>query len=656
MTFAAPHFAWLLFLLPVIALLKIFADSRSQKALNAFVSSDRLRKQLAGGASVEWAGIHFGLQLMALGFFIIAMTRPQLGILEKEVQDTGRNLFIAIDTSKSMLAEDIKPNRINRAKLAALDLLEKTAGDRVGLIAFAGRAFLQAPLTTDHDAVRESIEALDYTTIPRGGSSLSAAIELALDSLEKNRSGQGGMIIFSDGQETDDKALNAAQKAADQNLMLLTVGVGTLDGDVIPDPEQDINNNNTGYIQDKNGNIVHSKLESELLREVAQLTGGEYTELNTQAITQTLIDRLLVRLRAYENSSQQQVQRVERYQWPLLAGILCIMLSLMLRPSSRKRVRALPPPLPIEAQARVHVSRPISSATPAVLALFILVGYCQSASASAVDDLLRRAQKNYEEGHYKEARETYTRLLENKENRLPADELSYGIGAASMQMGEDDVAIKAFSDSLKSHNPKLQQRSLKALGQMLYDKGLKTLPKEPEKTVKSWQDSLTHLGTALQQNASDKETLENYQFVKSELEKLKKAIEELKKQQQQGKGQKPDQSQGQGKGDGEDGQQGEGSKPQENDPDRDFKQLDEMQEEGQQQVPEGQISAGDPGKDAEQQMQQGQEQAELDDQKRNDETGYTPQEARDQLRNYADEQNTFQHLMRNEPPYGGNDY
>ena len=154
MNFASPLYALLLFVLPFIALLKIWSDARAQKAVQAFASSERLRPNFLGGASIVWSGLHFGLQILGLAFIIIALTRPHVGFEDENIPQSGRNIFITIDTSKSMLADDMTPNRLTRAKLAALDLIEKLPGERIGLIAFAGRAFLQAPLTTDHDAVR----------------------------------------------------------------------------------------------------------------------------------------------------------------------------------------------------------------------------------------------------------------------------------------------------------------------------------------------------------------------------------------------------------------------------------------------------------------------------------------------------------------------
>jgi len=658
MTFAASSYAWLLFMLPAIALLKIWADNRAQRSMESFASSERIRNNLLGGASPVWSGLHFGLQLLGLAFFVIALTRPQLGIIEKEINESGRNIFIAIDTSKSMLAQDVKPDRLTRAKLAAQDLLDKLAGDRVGLIAFAGRSFLQAPLTTDHEAVTEAIQSLDHSTIPRGGSSLAAAIELAVKTADDSDAKRNGLIIFTDGQETDEATVAAAQKAKEAGLLILPVGVGTTQGDVIPDPEPDMRNN-SGYVVDADGNIVHSRLESGLLKDVARISGGEYAELASQALTRSMVSNLTAKLDAHEAQTSQETRQAERYQFPLFVGMLLMALSLFLRPSSRKRIKATPV-LPVDPKASVH-ARPHAMPLPATgktLALLCLLGICMTSSLTAAINMtpkqqLNKAREEYKNGNYKEARDVYTGLLVDEENRLPKDQLAYALGASNLKIGDEDQAIYAFSRSLRSHDASLQLKSLRALGNVLYEKGAKMVEKEPNRALKIWEDSLTHLGTALQRDAEDQKTLDNYDFVKEQMEKLKKQIEQQQQQQQGQNGQQGDQPQpGQGNGQGQprdqDGQQGDKG-------DKNGSGQDAMQEE-QQAVPEGQISAGDGGEPVDEQKQKMADAEGEDENKRNDVTGFTPQEARSQLRSYAGDQNSVQYLMRREPPQGGKDY
>jgi Ca-activated chloride channel homolog len=649
MTFAEQNYAFLLFILPLLALMKIFADSRADKALRAFASSDRLRQSLMGGVSLVRSGLHFGLQMIGLGFFIVALTRPQAGVQQRDIQQSGRNILIAIDTSKSMLATDLSPNRLTRAKLAAQDLLEKLPGDRVGLIAFAGRSFLQAPLTTDHDAVTESVQALDHTSIPRGGSSLAAAIDLALETVSKMSGKQHGMIIFSDGQVTDTVTLEAAKRAADKKLLILTVGLGTEDGEVIPDPDPQ---NQGDYVRDENGNVVRSRLDSAMLRDIAKVTGGEYVELANQALTQDLVNRLMINLDRQKEDSRQETKPIERYQWPLFAGILFLMLSLFVRPSSRKPMKTAP--LPVDPQATVHSSPSL----PQVAALALLMSFTFTNTLPAAQDkALEQAKADYDAGRYKEARDAYAKLLNDKEQQAPREELAYGLGAASLQLKDYEKSASAFSQALQAEDAGLQLRAQRSLGTTLYNQGGETLAKKPDTTIKAWTDSLSHFESALKLNPGDKELRENRDFVKERLEELKKKQEE-KKQQQQGKDKKKQKQKGQGKGEGEpeESEDGEGEpeqpQDQESQEDGEKKEHDAMQKE-QGALPEGELKAGESGKPED---KPGKPEGEGQEDPRNDKTGFTQQEARSQLRNYADDQKSVQYLMRREKPQGGKDY
>lgn len=638
MNFAASSYAYLLFALPVIALLKIWADLRAQKALEAFAASERLRSPLLGGASVFWSSLHFGLQLLALALFIIALTRPQLGYQERVEEQTGRNIIIAIDTSKSMLADDVKPNRLARAKLAAQDILEKLPGDRVGLIAFAGRAFLQAPLTTDHDAVIESIQSLDHTTIPRGGSSLGAAIDLALSTIKTVPGKEHGMIIFSDGGETDAAAIKAAQQAVDNHLLILPVGMGTNEGTQIPNPEPQ---NQNDFVRDENGRIVISRLESATLEEVARITGGEYVELASQALTQNTVNRILSNLDRQKSEVRKDSRPIERYQWPLFAGIVCLMASLFMRPSSRKRVK-ISAPLPVDPLATVHHhARPGAAA----ILMFLMFFSVLPPMKAEVNDEVKKQQEKW----LKEYQREYGK------DQIPASpsDLVYGVGAASLGKKDYETAVKAFSEALKSDDVEVQKRARRALGTALYNKGDEIHEKQPEQTIKSWTDARDHFDSALKLSGNDKELQENRDFIQKRLDELK----EQQKQKQEQKDKQKQKGKGKGEGNPEDGegeenkeQKEQEQKPREGDK---SKETDAMQkDEGA--LPEGELKAGEAGKESQQEKEG--KQAVAEDEKRNDKTGFSPQEARSQLRNYADDQKSVQFLMRREKPVGGKDY
>jgi Ca-activated chloride channel family protein len=670
MTFADPNWAWWLFALPVIALFKIAADARARQVTTIFVTSERLRTALQGGTSMIRSGVRFGLQLLGLGFFILALTRPQVGDQQREIEQTGRNILIAIDCSKSMLANDVKPDRLTRAKLAAQDLLEKLPNDRVGIIAFAGRAFLQAPLTTDHEAVIETIQALNYTTIPRGGSSLGSAIALGLHSVEKMPGRQHGLIIFTDGQETDNAMLETAREAREKNLLILPVGVGTADGELIPDPDP---MRAGDFVRDEDGNPVKSQLEAAALEELARVSGSEYVELNSQALTQTLVDRLLSNLDRHQAESRHLSRPIDRYQWPLFAGILCLLMSLVIHPSARRQVR--PAPLPVDPQSTVH--QPRLQPQAALIALLVLTLPLQGTAATTQE--LKAARNAYDEGQFEQAKKFYQRFSEdlkeqqakesNKRSRLgrlwhsarqwlnPNDEgraeIDYGLGASTMRLKDYDTAARAFSDALQSPDPDIKRRAQRGLATSLYEQGESIMVKQPDRTIKNWTDSRDHFDSAMRtaEEGSKEyaELKENRDFVQRRLDELKQ--EQARKQQQQQ--QQKDDQQGKGKGKGKEKDKkssGNSDQP----PEDSGEKFDAIQKE-QAALPEGQIRAGEAGQQPEDKPQDKPSGGE-----RNEKTGFTVQEALDQLRTYADDQKydgrSLQYLMRDERPAGGKDY
>ncbi|HEY5992749.1 MAG TPA: VWA domain-containing protein, partial [Candidatus Udaeobacter sp.] len=214
MTFGAPEWLWGLLLILLLVALFVSAERRGFRRLQQFVSA-RLLPQLAGTVDRPRRMIRFALQLLGLSLAIISLAQPRWGYTFEDVKRKGLDLLIAVDTSRSMLSNDVQPNRLERVKLAVQDLINELQGDRVGLIAFAGRAFLQAPLTIDYDAVVEAINDLDTKTIPEGGTNISSAIALAMQSFGKSATGNRALIIFTDGEELSGDAAKLAKEAAD---------------------------------------------------------------------------------------------------------------------------------------------------------------------------------------------------------------------------------------------------------------------------------------------------------------------------------------------------------------------------------------------------------------------------------------------------------
>src|SRR5882762_8438276 len=216
-------------------------DDRQRHELARFASASLLA-QLTASVSVKRRRFKRALVILGVACLSVALARPLAGFRWQETNRKGLDLLFAVDTSKSMLAQDVKPDRLRRAKMAVEDLLEKLDGDRAGLIAFAGNAFLQCPLTLDYDAFRQSLEALDTTIIPRGGTDIAAAIHEAEAAFEGKGNNEHIVVLLTDGEDLEGSALQAARAAAKKGLKIFTVGVGTSHGELIPLSDENAGN------------------------------------------------------------------------------------------------------------------------------------------------------------------------------------------------------------------------------------------------------------------------------------------------------------------------------------------------------------------------------------------------------------------------------
>ncbi len=323
--FASPQWFVLLLILPFLVGLKVWSRTRSSRGVDAFVSK-RLQPELVRKAPAPADWIAFGLQLLGIALLIVSAARPQWGYREVETLTEGRNVIIAIDTSNSMLAEDLQPNRLTRAKLAAQDLVRNLPADRIGLIAFAGKAFAQAPLTVDHEAVLESIDQLDTEVIARGGTNLSEPAILALQTMKEAETSLAALVIFSDGEdlEGDSQLQTLKDLVGDSTLLIVSVGVGTESGGIIPDP---VTNKPGVFIKDEEGNIVRSRLNPLALRNLAEMTDGIYLNMGSESSVSDVVRQALRKLEAQELQADASRIPIERYAIPLVAAMLMLVLS-----------------------------------------------------------------------------------------------------------------------------------------------------------------------------------------------------------------------------------------------------------------------------------------------------------------------------------------
>ena len=214
------------------------------------------------------------LILVAVAFLVLALARPQFGSRVEIVRSEGQDVMVALDVSRSMLAEDVVPNRLERARLEVMRILQRLDGDRIGLVAFAGNAFVQSPLTVDYGAAALFLNAMDTDLIPIQGTNLGEALSVALDAFEEGTRDHRVLIVVTDGEDHEGEIEEALERARDEGVQIHTVGIGSIEG--VPIPEFTASGERSGFIRDDDGAVVTTRLDESTLERVAEATGGRY--------------------------------------------------------------------------------------------------------------------------------------------------------------------------------------------------------------------------------------------------------------------------------------------------------------------------------------------------------------------------------------------
>lgn len=335
MRFANPDILFWLWAIIPLGFILFWLRQRKMKVLYRFAQAPLLAELIK---SYDQRKERYKDFLMILVFFfsILALARPQWGFRLEQVKRQGLDMILALDTSKSMLTQDVKPNRLERTKLAARDLIKKLKGDRIGLVAFAGDAFLVCPLTVDYGGFLLTLNDVNVNTIPRGGTNLASAIEEAIKEHDTTPAKYKVVIILSDGENLDQDPLPLAAKAKEKGVRIYCVGIGTPEGELVRVPDE------TGqhdFLKDENGNFIKSRLNEKLLEQIALTTGGIYVRSSGAEFGLDLIyDRELSKFEKRDIEARMEKRYFERFQIPLgLAFLALVMATLM---NNRRKINA----------------------------------------------------------------------------------------------------------------------------------------------------------------------------------------------------------------------------------------------------------------------------------------------------------------------------
>lgn len=443
-------------------------DRRRESDLSKLIHP-RFRQRLTEGFSPRLRNLKRGLWVFAVMLLFVAIARPQMGYEWHEVKRKGIDILFAVDTSRSMLAEDLTPSRLERARLGIIDFVARLEGDRVGLIPFAGSAFALCPLTLDYDAFRESLNALDTDLIPRQGTDLASAIKEAERLFDENGNNHRVLVLLTDGEDLQGSVIDAAKAAAKKGMAIYTVGVGSPEGAKIPVHDR---YGRTDFVRDESGKVVRTTLDETTLKKIAEETSGLYVTLGRGAEGLNTIYQEKLRL-VPKSELNQRMERIplERFEWPLGLAVGLLLLEFF-----------------IKDRLRAKKARPLAGALLMLGLMALSVSKVRAAEASSAKVDPRQI--------YNQGTEAYTK-------------------------GDFPKASESLRASLKTQDLTLQQRSYYNLGNSLYRTGQGSLEKDPEATMKTWEESLKAYQDALALNSTDEDAQYNKGLVEKKIEALK---------------------------------------------------------------------------------------------------------------------------------------
>lgn len=301
--------------------------------MQAFIASG-LQDDMIPKFSSFRTGLKASLITASLVFLSIAVADPQIGTKYEEVKREGFDVMIALDVSNSMMAEDLAPNRLARSKQAISKLIDRLKNDRIGVIVFAGEAFVQLPLTTDHSAAKLFLSSIDTDIIPNQGTAIGAAIELAAQSFDEQNQKNRAIIIISDGENHEDDAMEQATVAAEAGITVHTIGIGSTDGAPIPLYQR---GRKLGYRKDKEGNTVISKLNDVMLQQVAGAGDGSYIRANNTKVGLNALFDELEKMERTEYGSKMFTSYEDRFQIFLAIALALLFIELLI-PSRKSKL------------------------------------------------------------------------------------------------------------------------------------------------------------------------------------------------------------------------------------------------------------------------------------------------------------------------------
>ena len=436
--FEDPIYLYLLALIPLLALIRFFMVHQQKKRLRKFGDPELVR-QLMPNVSRFRPMVKFYLLLGALALLIVVLARPQLGTKISHEKRTGIETIICMDISNSMLAEDVTPSRLDRAKMMVENLVDHFTNDKIGLIVFAGEAFVQLPITSDYVSAKMFLSSINPSMLSTQGTDIAAAITMASHSFTQEENIGKAIIVITDGEDHEGGALEAAKEAKERGMNTYVLGVGSPNGAPIPAGNGD-------YMKDNSGQTVMSALNEDMCRQLADAGSGAYIHVENNSNAQEQLDNELDKLAKKETSSTIYSDYDEQFQAVAIIVLLLLILEvciLEIKNPMLKNVSLFKRSKRLEVRGERIVSSRL------ILLLFIsLTSYLSPLTTNAQSDrqMIRQGNKLYRKGNVAEAEVSYRKAVERNERNAQAN---YNLGNALMGQRKDSLAITQLEKAAK---------------------------------------------------------------------------------------------------------------------------------------------------------------------------------------------------------------
>jgi len=517
MIFAQAAWLWALLALPVVALLEVWT-TRRDRARTARLVARPLWSKVVRTPAERWRYVRLGLVLLGAAGLVLALARPQWGIVREKVEREGVDVVLLLDTSGSMATEDVSPNRFQLAKTALLNLIRRLDGDRFALVAFEGDAYPLVPLTLDADAIGLFLETLEPGAVPSPGTSVGAGLAKGLAAFADKARQNKVMVLVSDGEDLEGEVDSAVRRAKEAGVVVHTVGVGTAAGQPVPD--FDAEGNRKGYKKDRDGSVVVSRLHPETLEAIARGTGGRSFLLTAADLSLSPLAAAIEGMEQKTLAREYSYHKKERFQLPLAAGLACLALAFMLPPPERRRGAGVAGRAAAAGVAFALMARPAAAADSSRVTDELLLkptrltaegrkqykdgnapkaleAFTNAAAARPGDP---RAQFNvadgfYKTGKYDDAQARYEALAADPRSPVAAA-ARYNLGNTLFQKQDYPGAIRAYRDALRlvpgdadtRHNLEMALRALQQQQQKQQQQQQQNKDQQNQKDQKDQKD------------------------------------------------------------------------------------------------------------------------------------------------------------------------